>query len=299
MAAESLSPGLLGMEALDLARLARAARRLLLGSPTRPFGSRPRASRGGDGLEFLDHRAYGLGDDPRRIDWRASARSPQLVVRRQRDEALASIVLCLDCSASMRVLPAKWVLARQICAGLAWIALCLGNRLAFLAFDDRIAAHTPPLRSLRDFERLAKLLRRLPEDGGGGSRLDLCLPAVGARDTAIVVSDFLAPDGLRSGLEPLLAAAHRIQAIQLLGESDVLIETPGTAVLRDSETGERRRLALTGSLREAARQRVTAHREALAAFCRRQGVALTQCDGASRWSDVLAAHLRGLGSQLA
>src|SRR5690606_33464505 len=72
-----------------------------LGLASRVRGNRQgphRSRRVGAGADFLDHRAYNPGDDPRQLDWRAAARRDRLVVRRYEaeDELATSVVLDLS-----------------------------------------------------------------------------------------------------------------------------------------------------------------------------------------------------------
>lgn len=56
----------------------------------------------GSGMEFDDLRQYQTGEDPRQIDWRASARSQQTLVRSHLAELQQPIFILVDRGASMR-----------------------------------------------------------------------------------------------------------------------------------------------------------------------------------------------------
>ena len=55
----------------------------------------------GQGLEFVDYKAYTAGDPLRDIDWRVLARSDRLLVRRYRAESNLPALVVLDASADM------------------------------------------------------------------------------------------------------------------------------------------------------------------------------------------------------
>src|SRR5499426_1886595 len=55
----------------------------------------------GASLEFRDHRDYQPGDDLRRIDWNAFARSDKLTVKLYREEISPHLDIVLDSSRSM------------------------------------------------------------------------------------------------------------------------------------------------------------------------------------------------------
>lgn len=56
----------------------------------------------GTGMDFADRQPYTQGDDPRFIDWRASARSSQTLIRRYHTELSAPSCIVIDRRASMR-----------------------------------------------------------------------------------------------------------------------------------------------------------------------------------------------------
>ncbi|HUY42008.1 MAG TPA: DUF58 domain-containing protein [Candidatus Dormibacteraeota bacterium] len=83
---------------------AEAIRRALLNGKRRPRmpGGSP-TSRRGDGYEFVELREYVAGDDVRRIDWAASARTGELQTRVILEDVALSLAAILDDSPSMQV----------------------------------------------------------------------------------------------------------------------------------------------------------------------------------------------------
>jgi len=296
MGARALRGNLLGIDEVELMRLVRAGAALLLGTPSMAYGSSPRRLRSGRGLEFLDHADYAVGDDPRAIDWRATARARRPIVRRHQDEAFFSVHLCLDGSASMRVGGAsKWELARRVALALAYLLLQAGNRVGVLTFSTGVDRARPPARGPGAFVSiLASLAETEARPEGGGTRLEGCAALVEAGSSVIVMSDFLAPDGLRSGLDLLLLRRCHVQAIQILSPQETSIPVERTLWLRDVETGHRRRVRIDPAAHEAARRRLESHSESLRRHCRGRGIPLSQCTSTSSWRDVLLAHLRAL-----
>jgi hypothetical protein len=57
--------------------------------------------RAGSSIEFMDFREYAPGDDIRRIDWSAYARSDRLMIRLHREEVTPHLDLLVDASDSM------------------------------------------------------------------------------------------------------------------------------------------------------------------------------------------------------
>lgn len=77
--------------------------RCLPGPEEMSGGSRP-----GDSLDFLGCREYRNGDDPRKIDWNASARRNRLVVKEFEEEQMSSAAIILD-----NYCPAGWHQSRE------------------------------------------------------------------------------------------------------------------------------------------------------------------------------------------
>ncbi|HEV8629161.1 MAG TPA: DUF58 domain-containing protein, partial [Thermoanaerobaculia bacterium] len=125
-----------------------------------------RQPRAGIGVELEQFRTYEPGDDPRRIDWRAHARSDRLFVRESPVERDVTVRLVVDATASMAHADgglSKLDYARMLAAALAFLALRQGDAVALHLVNDRMVSDRhgssetvdlPPLRRRRALERL-------------------------------------------------------------------------------------------------------------------------------------------------
>ncbi|MGI8760644.1 MAG: DUF58 domain-containing protein [Jatrophihabitantaceae bacterium] len=101
----------------------------------------------GQGSEFDSLRAYVLGDDVRAIDWRATARSRDVVVRTWRPERDRHIVLAVDTgrtSAARLGDEPRLDAALDACLLLAAVAARAGDRVALVAADIAVRARLGP-----------------------------------------------------------------------------------------------------------------------------------------------------------
>jgi len=103
-------------------------------------------TRGGD-TEFERLRPYVLGDDPRHVDWRATARRDDVTVRQYQAESNQNVVFALDVGRAMRgesggLTAMDHALNAALLA--ADVALRSGDRAGLLAFDDAPRAYLPP-----------------------------------------------------------------------------------------------------------------------------------------------------------
>ena len=114
----------------------------------------------GDGREFESLRDYVQGDDPRTIDWKASAKRRKHVVRNYEAERSQNIVLAIDAGRHMRErlsrVRERIDYALGACMMLASRAQNFGDRIGVVVFDDRIRHVSPPRRA--DPPALAKVL---------------------------------------------------------------------------------------------------------------------------------------------
>lgn len=100
----------------------------------------------GEGMEFESLREYQQGDDPRTVDWKASARRTELVVRNYQVERNQTVVLAIDAGRLMR----EWIGDRErldfaLTAAflLAERARLYGDRVGVIVFDEVVRTVIP------------------------------------------------------------------------------------------------------------------------------------------------------------
>lgn len=95
----------------------------------------------GDGYEFVELREYVQGDDVRRIDWAASARSAQLQTRVLLEDVALTIALYADRSASMQAGRSVPIAQAAAEIGETWLgaALRTDRRRVLASLDEAVA----------------------------------------------------------------------------------------------------------------------------------------------------------------
>jgi uncharacterized protein (DUF58 family) len=124
-------------------------------------GNIRQARRQGMGTEFAELREYNTGDDPRLIDWKATARRHRLLVRVLEPEQEQTLVVLLDrgrlMTAQVKGLSRfDWGLNATLSLALA--GLKRGDRVGVGVFDRQLQTWIPPERGQT---HLAKLIERL------------------------------------------------------------------------------------------------------------------------------------------
>jgi len=272
-------------ELLPQAAMAALARRRL--SLRRPVGARlggHTSSRLGLSLEFADHRPYQPGDDFRQIDWAVYARQRRLVTKVYSREVEAPLYLLLDTSRSMGFgRPAKLALALRLAAALAFIAYRSLDRFGLQPFGAGLLQGLPPQRGRAQLSRILRRLAELAPRGGTGLSSSLAAWAEGRREAglAVVISDFLVPEGFEEGLGALRLARHEVLALQVLSPEELRPTLQGLLRLVDLESGRGRVLALGKGALRAYQAALSEHNRRLADFCLSHGIAyrLVPSDG--------------------
>jgi uncharacterized protein (DUF58 family) len=106
--------------------------------------------RRGAGTSFANLRDYVPGDDPRRIDWKATARRHRLISREFTVEQGQTIMIAIDCGRMMTQLAGdrpRFEYALASALTLADTALSTGDRVGLIVFDSLVRRYIAPTRA--------------------------------------------------------------------------------------------------------------------------------------------------------
>jgi uncharacterized protein (DUF58 family) len=211
----------------------------------------------GQGIEFDEVRRYERGDDIRSIDWNSSARFGTPFVKMYREDRELTVLIVLDCSASMRGAGGspksryeQGILAAAI---IAFSAERTGQRTGALFFDRDIFRIFPPKKGRRHtMAILGGALSLTPgRDGtepwmpagdtvpGNGSNLEAALAGAGRllkkRSLVVLISDFFCINW-EQGLGDL-CRKHDVIAVRIGDPLDTDLPGAGLVPMEDPETG--------------------------------------------------------------
>ncbi len=123
--------------------------------------------RASSGTELQGIRDYTPDDDPRAINWTATARAMQTKVNVFQPERGKIVTILIDCGRMMGVeLEGQTKLDRSLEAAmtLAAVALQRGDQAAALAFSGRLSSYVPPGKGLAHLQTLNDALYDLKSD---------------------------------------------------------------------------------------------------------------------------------------
>ncbi|HEV2375936.1 MAG TPA: DUF58 domain-containing protein [Streptosporangiaceae bacterium] len=187
-------------------------------SRLRQFDGQHRSLHRGQGSEFDSLREYVVGDDVRSIDWRATARRRDVMVRTWRPERDRRILAVLDTgrtSAGRVGGYPRLDAAMDATLLLTALASRAGDRIDMIAFDRRIRARvigaSRPAALSAVAHALATVEPELVETNARGL-VSAALSASRHRSLIVLLTD-LNPAAMEEGLlprVPLLAARHQV-----------------------------------------------------------------------------------------
>ncbi|MEV0553445.1 DUF58 domain-containing protein [Streptomyces sp. NPDC050597] len=255
----------------------------------------------GPGTEVSETRPYVIGDDVRRMDWNATARTTVPHVRLTLADRELTTWIVLDASASMDFGTARMEkrdLAVGAAAAVAFLTERAGNRLGAQITGPGGIQRIPPrtgrhhlltiLRAALDRPRVAAAAaKEAPHSLAGALRSLRTLPGSGL---VAVVSDFL-----ETGWEqPLRTVAHRHQILAVETVDPRELELPDVGLLNvvDPETGIRREIPThSRRLRERYAEAALEQRALIKASIRRAGAAHLRLRTDRDWVRDVVRHV--------
>ncbi|MGE2737945.1 DUF58 domain-containing protein [Mycolicibacterium vaccae] len=125
--------------------------------------------------DFVDLREYAVGDDYRDIDWRASARSPHLVVRRYVAEKAQEFLLIADTGANLLATAPSGETKRNVAVltlgAVGLIACAQSDKVSLVYGDDRGSSVQPGKTGEDHLEQLLSLVNAADTSVGHGSNI--------------------------------------------------------------------------------------------------------------------------------
>jgi len=224
----------------------------------------------GASLEFRDHRDYQPGDDLRRIDWNAFARSDRLTVKLYREEISPHLDVILDGSRSMALeSTAKARAAVGLAAAFAVAAENAGySHNAWLA-----RARVEPVANGSNRPALWRSLA-LDFSGAPAGAFTRTSPGFRRQGMRVLISDLLWLGEPTALLQSLAHGAASLVVAQTLASVDVDPPERGRLRLLDSETDERREIFIDDGAIRRYRDALARHQQNWRRACRQIGAVM-------------------------
>ncbi len=202
----------------------------------------------GAGFEFEGYKPYSPDIDASKIDWKASVKAKQMLVKVYREIRELEIYFILDVSASM-VFGSQDKLKNEVAAefvlALAYTILSAGDSVGLIIFSDNIKYYSKAGKGVRQFYKMARVILD-PNIYGGGYSLaeaeEFALNFIRKKHSvAVLVSDFYGAKGA-AWQKKIKLMGGKFDAICIMVRDPRDRTMPGDVgevMIEDPNTGER------------------------------------------------------------
>ncbi|GAB4129848.1 DUF58 domain-containing protein [Thermopirellula anaerolimosa] len=250
----------------------------------------------GFAVEFVGHRQYVWGDDPKHIDWRVFFNRDRLVVKQYAMETNFVCHFVLDASASMTYGTGdqqKLRYAARLAMTLGYFILHQGDKISLATFDRGLLAFIPPGNSPAQFVRMTEHLETL--DPREKTDIGRALAEIGEhfhrREIVVVLSDFFCdPADLEKAVQQWRYQRHEVVLLHVLHHDELAFEFEGQVKFVGLELPDEL-LTRPDELRRSYLRAFQDFQERLAAICQRNRVEYLLVDTSRPPADVLADYL--------
>jgi uncharacterized protein (DUF58 family) len=196
----------------------------------------------GRGMAFSESRAFADGDDPRHVDWLATARSGDLFVKQFVEERELTLLLVMDVSGSMSTGTRgrlRRTLAAEVAAVLALSAARNQDKVGLVAFTDRLERLVRPAKGRPHVLRVIRDVLAVVGQGRSTSlvpALETAQHLCRQRAIVVVISDLL---GVSIPIERAraLSLRHDVVFVEIRDPLDDKLPDVGVVGFVDAESG--------------------------------------------------------------
>ena len=183
----------------------------------------------GAGTDFDQLREFRAGDDSRRIDWAATARSQRPIVREYRPERNQSVVILLDngriMAGAVGDVP-RVEHAMDAALALTVVATHVGDKVGLLTFDRQVRTVVAPSQSRTQPARVAEAMYRLEPELSESAYLSAFTYATARfrrRSLYVVLTD-LVESAVEEAILPALPILCRRHLVVVAGVQDPALQ---------------------------------------------------------------------------
>ncbi len=210
----------------------------------------------GQGLEFEEYRVYTPGDDANLIDWKATKRANQLLIKKFEEERNLNIFFLLDVSSTMvftSIKKLKNEYAAELVASLAYVTLEVGDSVGLALFNDTIIKNLSPKRTKHQFYALLKSLVNPLFYGGGydlANALSFAISSLEKNSLLIIVSDFIGLKGEWRRYMEIAAGKFDVIGVMIRDPTDRVLPEENQSVMLSDPLSEKQILITADNIKE-------------------------------------------------
>ena len=253
----------------------------------------------GFALDFAQHRPYAPGDDIKRIDWRAFAKSERFYIKQYEVSTNLRCHIVLDASGSMAYrgrgdVMSKFRYGQYLAACVAYLILHQQDSAGLITFDRSVREFIPPRSAPAHLVRLLHLLDKTR--AGGESAIAPILHDVAERlarrGMVIVISDlFDEAPALVEALHHLRHQRHEVILLHVMAHDELEFPFRKWSSFEDLENAQDRVRLDPALVRTIYLQNVADHLKAVREAANKLHVSHVLLDTSRPFDEALAVYL--------
>lgn len=189
---------------------------------------RHRSPHRGSSVEFAEYREYTPGDDTRRLDWKAYARSDRYYIKEFEADTNLRAYFIVDTSGSMNFSHGeseqRIEFAKKLAATLAYLVVDQGDAAGLSLCNEKLHLEIPPRRRASHLQQIFHTLNNVQPSGETGlvQAIHDVAEKIPQRALVIVLSDFFCDmDGLSEALQHLRYRKHDVSLFHIMDPQEI------------------------------------------------------------------------------
>lgn len=216
------------------------ARTTMLGS----VAGRHKSPARGSSVEFAEYRKYVQGDDTRRLDWKAFARTDRYYIKEFEADTNLRAYFVIDSSGSMNFQSGenatKLDIAKKISASLSYLIADQGDATGLSCVNEKLHLEIPARSRPAHLQHILETLSKLKAKGKTGfvPALHELAEKIPKRAMIVLISDFFCDTKeLEDALAHLHHRKHDVAVIHLMDRQEIDFEFQRPHRFNDMEDG--------------------------------------------------------------
>jgi uncharacterized protein (DUF58 family) len=198
----------------------------------------------GASSEFADHKSYGIGDDPKHLDWKVLGRTDRYYIKRYEDETNLRVYIILDRSNSMAYGSGditKFTFACRLAAALGYVVVKARDSVGLFTYSDKMDMKVEARNSLNHLNNTLKRLQEVTPASitNTAETLHQIAESIHKRALVVLISDLLDNEKeIVQALAHFRKRLHDVIVLHVLDPVEIDLSLKQGFEFEDLETGE-------------------------------------------------------------
>jgi uncharacterized protein (DUF58 family) len=253
----------------------------------------------GFALDFAQHRQYVPGDDVKRIDWRAYAKSERYYIKQYEVSTNLRAHIVLDASGSMAYkgpsdVMSKFRYGQYIAACLSYLVLHQQDSAGLITFDNKIRDFIPPRSAPSHLMRLLTALDQTnaEKESAIAPLLHEVAERIKRRGVVILISDlFDQAEPLIESLHHLRHKRHEVILLHTMAHDELEFPFRKWSLFENLEKASDRLRLDPASMRAMYLENVATHLRVVREACSKLNISHVLLDTSRPFDDALTVYL--------